>query len=244
MVDLGMLAGGTGGSAATAINASGQVVGSSSVAGGNVHAFIYSGGVMTDLGTLPGATSSYATAINASGQVAGWGPTGTGIYHPFLSSGGTMTDLGVPSGAYSGQAFGLNNSATVVGWGSLSGTGSYAFVATNGADPVKVGSNIGLMEALAINNVGQVVGYGYGGAYLGATPLSSLVTNLGASDFSSLSVATGISDNGYIVGYGLDLTGQEHAFLLSPVPEPSTWALLASGFLLVAFLWRRRWAAA
>ena len=36
----------------------------------------------------------------------------------------------------------------------------------------------------------------------------------------TLVIASGISDNGYITGYGGTRTGPSHAFLLIPVPEP------------------------
>src|ERR1039458_9086707 len=66
ITDLGTL-GGTQ-SWASGINASGQVVGSAQIAGDATwHAFLYSGGIMTDLGTLGGYTA--AIGINASGQV-------------------------------------------------------------------------------------------------------------------------------------------------------------------------------
>jgi hypothetical protein len=42
----------------------------------------------------------------------------------------------------------------------------------------------------------------------------------------SLSVATAINDAGQIVGAGM-LEGQTHAFLLTPVPEPSAFLLIA-----------------
>ena len=66
-VDIGGFGGTT---VANGINNAGQVVGSS-----NGHAFLYSGGVMTDLG--PGS----ANAINSSGQIAGHSGT---TNHAFL----------------------------------------------------------------------------------------------------------------------------------------------------------------
>ena len=49
----------------------GEVVGWSAYdASGDMHAFLYSNGKMTDLGTLGGACS-YGYGINASGEVVG-----------------------------------------------------------------------------------------------------------------------------------------------------------------------------
>src|SRR5258705_9787255 len=49
------------------LNNAGQVVGYGQTPGGESHAFIYAGGVLTDLGMLPGGTQSFAYAINNSG---------------------------------------------------------------------------------------------------------------------------------------------------------------------------------
>ncbi len=62
---------------ATAINDLGQVVGESSTASGASHAFIWDGGVMSDLNNLVPAQSGWdltrATAINRAGQIVGYG---------------------------------------------------------------------------------------------------------------------------------------------------------------------------
>ena len=67
--DLGSLGGR--GSAATAINERGQIVGTSATRSGKDHPFVWENGRMTDLGTLPGTTSSSAVAINDRGVIVG-----------------------------------------------------------------------------------------------------------------------------------------------------------------------------
>jgi probable HAF family extracellular repeat protein len=57
------------------------------------HASLYSGGTMTDLGTLAG-NFSYGEAINTTGAVAGYSVSASGAYHAFLDTAGKMTDLG------------------------------------------------------------------------------------------------------------------------------------------------------
>jgi probable HAF family extracellular repeat protein len=51
---------------------------------GPLHAFVWQGGKMTDLGTLPGGEESEAVAINNRGQIIGWSDTKSGASHAVL----------------------------------------------------------------------------------------------------------------------------------------------------------------
>src|SRR5262249_1701998 len=86
ITDLGTLGGSY--SEAFGINASGQVVGDSGTPTSSGHAFVYSGGQMSDL-NLPG-TLGTARAVNASGQIAGY--YYNGAYEAFLYTNGQVTD--------------------------------------------------------------------------------------------------------------------------------------------------------
>jgi probable HAF family extracellular repeat protein len=99
--DLGNL-GGMEWNLAFGINNRGQVVGQSGVPGDMAfHAFLWSAGIMTDLGTLPGDVVSWAETINSYDQAVGTSFDANGNMHPFLWENGVMTDLNtlIPPGS-------------------------------------------------------------------------------------------------------------------------------------------------
>jgi probable HAF family extracellular repeat protein len=87
MQDLGTLPGDVA-SQGLAISDSGVVVGPSYDPAGNIRAFIWQSGVMTDLNTLVPADSPlyllFAGVINSSGEISGFGVTSSGDLHGFL----------------------------------------------------------------------------------------------------------------------------------------------------------------
>jgi probable HAF family extracellular repeat protein len=158
------------------INDAGQVAGDSDsdTSGGVFHAFRYSGtpssgGVMADLGTLPGGTASSGLAINAAGQVAGVSATsGDAASHAFRytgtpGSGGAMVSLFTLGGA-SSVGYGINAAGQVAGYSLITGdAAAHAFrTAPNAAiNPVTDDlGTLGGIESLgyAINDAGQVTG--------------------------------------------------------------------------------------
>ena len=138
--DLGVIAGGYY-SNGNAINSSGQMVGESDYdIYNNSHAFFYSGGTMTDLGSLGGKHSA-AFGVNSYGQVVGdaysnnpkylYGvPTPSFIDHAFLYSNGHMYDLNdyIDSGLgiTLTRAVAINDSGVIAINGTI-GNGSYHF---------------------------------------------------------------------------------------------------------------------
>ncbi len=119
-VVLGTLGGSN--SYAMAINDAGQVAGNAQLGSGYSHAFLYSNGVMQDLGTLGG--SSFAYGVNASGDVVGYSYT-NGAARAFLFENGIMIDLNSLIDPASGwmltQAYAINGSNQIVGSGLLNG---------------------------------------------------------------------------------------------------------------------------
>jgi probable HAF family extracellular repeat protein len=69
---------------AFAINSTGQIAGAFYFPSrGTSHAALYSNGIWTDLGAIPGASGTHATGINTGGQVVGIAVFPVTSYHPF-----------------------------------------------------------------------------------------------------------------------------------------------------------------
>jgi probable HAF family extracellular repeat protein len=154
--------------AANAIDDKGRIVGWYEVDStplGPVHAFVYAGGVRTDLGTLPGRDESAANDVNRFGQIVGSSSclSCSGVpTHAFLYANGSMTDLGTLG--QQSQALGINDAGQVVGFSSTA-AGSRAFVWSGGVmrdlndlvPPIAGGT---LEQASAIDDLGRIVAYG------------------------------------------------------------------------------------
>ncbi len=225
-LDLGSVGGGA--ARAHAINASGQVVGGSRNTDGKWVAFLFSNGSIENLGTL-GGSYSYAHAINAKGQVVGYAETGFGAQHAFVYSSSTMVDLGTLGGGYSWN-FGINDSGQICGWSTIGNnlpSDERAFLYSNGSmhDLGTLGFNHSVGQGM--NSSGQVVGYlwspGVQHAFLyDGTTLQDLNSLIPVGAGWTLNGANAINDNGQIVGYGRNTSGEQHAFLLTPVPTHFT----------------------
>jgi probable HAF family extracellular repeat protein len=221
------------------INNSGQVTGAAAPGG----AFIYDGTMH-----LLSPSTFGATAINNSGKVVGQFGVVDAIFpsqfgmHAFLYD-GTLHDIGTPGGAnildpfgdysytaYESIAWAISSDGKVVGYDSGVNGG---FLYSGGAV-----SGIGAIYPTGVNSSGQVVGKEallYTSAH-GIQNLNSLIDPLSGWTLQS---ATAINDAGQIVGSGL-FHGVTQAFLLTPVPEPSTIVLAPLGCVLLLANLRRR----
>ena len=115
VTDLGTLGGNR--SSAAAINARGDVVGWSTLAGDSaIHAFLYQSRHprMIDVDPRGATVSSEALAINDRGCIAGDIAVGGGALHPALFVRGRTIDLGTPMGLPSASAVAINHAGDVL----------------------------------------------------------------------------------------------------------------------------------
>jgi probable HAF family extracellular repeat protein len=250
LTDLGFLPGGAPYSAATGINTSGQVTGYAfSTSTGNYaadfalrHAYLYSNGALTDLGTLQPGGYSYGTAINDSGKIVGGAsapvPAGAppGDYeHAFYYSNGVMTEYTLPAAqaVYSTYATAINSSRDAAGSIVIPNTPG-AGMPTSQSIALFSGGNIfelgalngtgdGLTTALSINDAGTIVGTSDGAAFMSAG-LNRLVDLNGSLDPTDplmasvfLSSALMINNAGVILAQGT-FNGATHYFVLTLQP--------------------------
>ena len=226
VVDVGTL-GGTisNASSGTAINNAGQIVGSSYLADNTTqHAFLWSNGVMTDLGTL-GGVSSVAADINDNGQVVGSSTLASGDSHAFSWINGVMTDLGTLGGLTS-VAYGVNSTGVVLGKSDTT-SGTSPFIFKNGLmSAFFSGSSV-----VAINDLGQALGTT--GDLASGTSYSFLWDPATYTTTNIVKNSPDFWGNGLY--YPQDLNNLGHAILYSPYYDHYT---LKTSYL--GYLWKNQ----
>ena len=162
LTDLGTLGGNF--SVGLGVNASGQVVGLSTRASGDDHAFLSgpNGGPLQDLGTLGGIFSE-GLGVNASGQVVGDSSTAGRANHAFLFSGGVLTDLNTLIAP--GSGFELESAAGISDTGFITG---YGYNSSGQINAFLLRPNAPVPEASSVVSLGLLLVLGMGGLVVAA----------------------------------------------------------------------------
>lgn len=263
--------GATGSNFPTGINSLGQVVGRRNSASGG-KAFLWNptspnsmSGAAVDLPLASVGTSNFG--INSAGNV-GLSATASGGSASYVwvpdspngTTGTTSASIGALSGGNTTWEQSINDSGQIAGYATISGGATRGFLWTPATPNGTSGSiiNLGLIagattvEAIGINNLGQVVGFAQVGSNSRAflwtqqdliVDLNSLVAQGGSG--WNLTVAYGINALGQIVGEGTydpdgagGVAAVTHGFLLTPIPEPA-YLLLTMATYPIAFRRRR-----
>jgi probable HAF family extracellular repeat protein len=225
---------------------------------GKYHAALFDpsgSGTNVDLRTLAGHDMSWAYSINNMGQAVGRSRDttqqgGRAVLFDLTGSGNNI-DLGTLGGPYS-WARSINDAGEIVGGANTASGDGHATL----FDPTGNASNIDLgtlggngSAAYSINDNRQIVGYAL--TDLGTWYATLFDSKGGGNNVNlnncidpamgwTLTRAYSINNKGWIVGYGLNSEGYEHAFLLKPIPLPGALILGSIGIGLAGWLHRRR----
>lgn len=181
-------------------------------------------GQVTDIGAF-GITATMSDITFAGGTLYGWGSVGHNLYSISLAT-GAATLVG-PSGV---SGFGGGGIAMVGGvmYGSLDGANLYTISTVTGAATV----------------VGPHSGPGWPGNALGAMDSTGGVLYALNSDraggTSNVQLSTVNTSTAAITNLGPTIGNGDALAILTPVPEPATFAVFGLGMAGVAFLRRRR----
>jgi len=200
---------------------------------------------------IVGSDNFYTFSTNATGTLAGEVKYDTYAVAAITDVSG-ITILGT-LGGQSSRSYDVSDSGFVVGWSELQ----------NGKDGSFIwdGDSMGKLQNLQgvaftgvsdVNNLGQSVGFSFNQSerILHAT-LWNGTKAIDLDDYLPqdlkdagwvLTQANGINDAGWIVGEVRNsITREHHAYVLStdsaisPIPEPTTWAMMLAGLALLGF---------
>jgi probable HAF family extracellular repeat protein len=199
-----------------AVNAAGRIAGAGyRLQGGAIvesHALKWTGGAMTDLGSLGGHTAA-ALSINDFDQVVGYSTTpGETETRAFLQQNGAMTALPSLPGAVETIAYDISNTGYIAG-AAVTSTPAHPVLWHNGSvSSLRIPTLSRTGAANAVNNAGLAVGtYELNmntGAFAAAMWTSGILSNLGnLGAYPPYAVAFDVNNATQVVGNSMSPSG-------------------------------------
>lgn len=225
----------------TAINDAGQVTLSTFDRSGKARAYVYSSAGGYQEIAPAGGSSTTAINISSSGAVIGDTENADGRAEAYLYAKGVMTKL--TSGYLApSHAVAINNAGQITGWATARNglSNRQAFVWADG----KYQFISQISTSVGIDGLGRVVGYDESltMAMLWDGNETYKLTDLVGEEGWYFPLVGGINEAGQISAYGCrdDICEVLRLDPLSPVPEPSTYAMLLAGMALLTCAARKR----
>ena len=195
---------------ALAINSRGDIlVLSGNFATGDQQYYVLSDGTYNPF-QIAGAQFIEATGINTRGDIVGTYSDASGKQRGFLLSGGNLTNIDVPGAQYT-FAHGINGQGDIVGWYAASGSTQVQGFLLSGGVYTTLDGGTSWTELEAIAGNGQIAGSCF--------PSSCTVMN---GTFSTIPIpnsrasgATGLTNDGEVVGWYNDTNGHQHGYILA-----------------------------
>ena len=234
----------------TGINAADDLSGFYVDAAGNTHGFTRIGGTFKTVDNNASTVFNQALGINNSDETVGYyAPTPAGSPNDIAYSqkGGVFTNINALLPAnFNSQAVGINSTATpwIVGFyqpDSALAT-SFGFVDEGGTIITLDPFSSTFTQALGVNDLGEIVGSytDSAGVQHGYIDNGGVFTSFDPPDSASTTI-NGLNNKGDIVGFYTPASGDAVVgFVGTPVPEPSTWAMMLLGFAGLGFLGYRK----
>ena len=226
------------GTYAADINSAGQIIGTYTDSAFNTHSYLLSGGTFSPL-IYPGSVQTLAYGINTAGQVVGGYVDSGQNRHGFLLNGGVYSTVDVPGAADNVGAFGINAAGHIVG---VSGDANsvYGGYLRARAAPFRPSDFRGRTRPIRSASTPSESSPGFTSAarifWDSFSATARTRRSRKPAGFTD-TIPNKLNDLDQVVGTYTSGDGMIHGFLATPVPEPTSLALVA--LAAAGATWRR-----